>query len=157
RASSTSARRSTSSNTSVPRRTRRPRSPSNTPAFPYRIFVAMKLKTLMGDHAVTTAFKTRGDKFDFVEVKGSAAPLFKRVVRNHEFDLAEMAIMTYVIAKAFDTPYRLLPFVVMARFQHPHLVFNADKHASLTPKDLIGKRVGVRAYSVTTGAWVRYI
>ena len=64
------------------------------------------LKTLMGDHAVTRQFKTRTDKFDFVEVKGSAAQFFKRVVRDLEFDVAEMAIMTYVIAKANNEPYR---------------------------------------------------
>jgi 4,5-dihydroxyphthalate decarboxylase len=114
------------------------------------------LKTLMGDHAVTKQFKTRTDKFDFVEVKGSAAPFFKRVVRDHEFDVAEMAIMTYVIAKSFGTPYRLLPCAVLARFQHPFLVYNAAR-GTLTPEDLHGKRVGVRAYSVTTGAWIRGI
>jgi 4,5-dihydroxyphthalate decarboxylase len=117
----------------------------------------MKLKTLMGDHAVTMQFKTRTDKFDLLEFQGSAAPFFKRVVRNHEFDLAEIAIMTHIIAKAHGTPYRLLPFVVMARFQHPYLVFNAEKHSSLTPGDLIGKKIGVRSYSVTTGAWIRGI
>lgn len=114
------------------------------------------LKTLMGDHAVTKQFKTRTDKFDFIEVKGSAAPFFKRVVRTHEFDVAEMAIMTYVIAKTHGTPYRLLPFTVLARFQHPYLVHNAAR-GTLRPKDLEGKRVGVRAYSVTTGAWIRGI
>src|SRR3954471_18216409 len=114
------------------------------------------LKTLMGDHAVTKQFKTRTDKFDFLEVKGSAAQFFKRVVRNHEFDVAEMAIMTYVIAKSFGTPYRLLPFTVLARFQHPYLVYNAAR-GTITPKDLQGKRVGVRSYSVTTGAWIRGI
>ena len=114
------------------------------------------LKTLMGDHAVTKQFKTRTDKFDFMEVKGSAAQFFKRVVRNHEFDVAEMAIMTYVIAKSFGTPYRLLPFTVLARFQHPYLVYNAAR-GTVTPKDLQGKRVGVRSYSVTTGAWIRGI
>src|SRR5256885_3321378 len=114
------------------------------------------LKTLMGDHAVTRQFKTRTDKFDFVEVQGSAAPFFKRVVRDHEFDVAEMAIMTYVIAKSFGTPYRLLPFAVLARFQHPFLVYNATRGA-LAPEDLQGKRVGVRSYSVTTGAWIRGI
>jgi 4,5-dihydroxyphthalate decarboxylase len=61
--------------------------------------------------------------------------------------------MTFLVAKAFDKPYRLLPFVVMARYQHPYLV-SAE---SLKPKDLEGKRVGVRSYSVTTGAWVRGI
>ena len=114
------------------------------------------LKTLMGDHAVTKQFKTRADKFDFVEVKGSAAPFFKRVVRDHEFDVAEMAIMTYVIAKSFGTPYRLLPFAVLARFQHPLLIYNAAR-GDLKPEDLHGKRVGVRAYSVTTGVWIRGI
>src|SRR6266545_492891 len=104
------------------------------------------LKTLMGDHPVTKQFKTRSDKFDFLEFKGSAAPFFKRVVRNHEFDVAEMAIVTYLIAKAHGTPYRLLPFVVMARFQHPYLVYNAER-GELKPEDLHGKRVGVRSYS----------
>ena len=117
----------------------------------------MKLKTMMGDHPVTMQFKTRTDKFDLLEFQGSAAPFFKRVVRNHEFDLAEMAIMTYVIGKAHGLPYRLLPFVVMARFQHPFLVFNAEKTKELRPEQLVGKRVGVRSYSVTTGIWVRGI
>lgn len=114
------------------------------------------LKTLMGEHPVTKQFLTRKDKFDFLDFKGSAAPYFKRVVRNHEFDVAEMAIMTYVIAKAHHTPYRLLPFVVMARFQHGYLVYNAAR-GEVSPRDLPGKRVGVRSYSVTTGAWIRHI
>jgi 4,5-dihydroxyphthalate decarboxylase len=114
----------------------------------------MMLKTLMGDHAVTKQFKTRADKFDFVEVKGSAATFFKRVVRDLEFDVAEMAIMTHLIAKTHGKPYRMLPFVVLARFQHPYLVYNAAR-GDLKPEDLHGKRVGVRSYSVTTGAWIR--
>jgi 4,5-dihydroxyphthalate decarboxylase len=114
------------------------------------------LKTLMGDHAVTKQFKTRTDKFDFVEVKGSAAQFFKRVVRDLEFDVAEMAIITHLIAKAHGKPYRLLPFTVLARYQHPFLVYNAAR-GTLAPEDLPGKRVGVRSYSVTTGAWIRHI
>jgi 4,5-dihydroxyphthalate decarboxylase len=114
------------------------------------------LKTLMGDHEVTRQFKTRTDKLNFIEVKGSAAQYFKRVVRDLEFDVAEMAIITYLIAKAYDKPYRLLPFTVLARYQHPFLVYNAAR-GTLTPEDLHGKRVGVRSYSVTTGAWIRNI
>ena len=64
--------------------------------------------------------------------------------------------MTYVIAKAYGKPYRLLPFVVMSRFQHPFLVYNEAK-GELKPEQLAGKRVGVRSYSVTTGAWIRQI
>ena len=117
----------------------------------------MKLKTLIGDYPVTKQFRTRTDRLEFAEFQGSVATAFKRVVRNLEFDVAEMAIMTFLVAKAHGKPYRLLPFVVMARFQHPYLVFNAAKTPSLTPEDLEGKKVGVRSYSVTTGAWIRGI
>jgi 4,5-dihydroxyphthalate decarboxylase len=113
----------------------------------------MKLKTLIGDYPVTKQFRTLGERFEFAQYQGSVATAFKRVVRGLEFDVAEMAIMTFLVAKAFDKPYRLLPFVVMARYQHPYLVTSK----SLAPKDLEGKRVGVRSYSVTTGAWIRGI
>ena len=116
----------------------------------------MKLKTLLGDYPVTKQFKTHTERFDFATFQGGVATQFKRVVRNLEFDVAEMAIMTYLIAKAHGKPYRLLPFVVLARFQHPFLVYNAARGA-LAPEDLHGKRVGVRSYSVTTGAWIRQI
>jgi 4,5-dihydroxyphthalate decarboxylase len=114
------------------------------------------LNTLIGDYPVTKQFRTHTDKFAFAEIKGGPAGEFKRVVRNLEFDVAEMAIMTHLIAKAHGKPYRLLPFVVLARFQHPFLVYNAAQ-GELAPEDLHGKRVGVRSYSVTTGAWIRHI
>ena len=116
------------------------------------------LNTLMGEYPITNQFRTHRDKFAFAdEVKNNPASAFKRTVRNLEFDVSEMAIMTHLIAKAHGKPYRLLPFVVLARFQHPFLVFNSNKNPSLAPEDLHGKRVGVRSYSVTTGAWIRHI
>jgi 4,5-dihydroxyphthalate decarboxylase len=116
-----------------------------------------KLRTLMGEHAVTRQFSTRTDKLDFAACKGSAAQFFKRVVRDLEFDVAEMAIMTYLLAKTHGKPYRLLPFTVLARFQHPYLVYCAEKRPGLKPEQLNGKTIGVRSYSVTTGAWIRCI
>lgn len=114
------------------------------------------LKTLMGDHPITQQFKTRTDRLDFVECK-AAAPMFKRVVRNLEFDVAEMAVVTHILAKAHGKPYRLLPFTVMARYQHPYLVYCPEKRPGLEPGQLNGKTVGVRSYSVTTGAWLRCV
>ena len=115
------------------------------------------LKTLMGEYPVTKQFHTHTDKFAFADAKKNPASAFKRTVRELEFDVSEMAIMTHLIARAHGKPYRLLPFVVLARFQHPFLVFNSNKNPSLAPEDLHGKRVGVRSYSVTTGAWIRHI
>jgi len=113
------------------------------------------MKTLLGDYPVTRQFKTLTGRFDIAQFQGSVASQFKRVVRNLEFDVAEMAIMTFLIARAHAKPYRLLPFVVMARYQHPYLV--CSRKNPVKPGDLPGKRVGVRSYSVTTGAWVRHI
>ena len=114
------------------------------------------LNTLMGDYPVTKQFRTHTEKFAFADVKAPATA-FKRVVRNLEFDVAELAIMTFLLAKVAGKPLRLLPVVVLARFQHPFLVYSHERNPSLTPEGLAGKRVGVRSYSVTTGAWIRGI
>jgi 4,5-dihydroxyphthalate decarboxylase len=67
-----------------------------------------------------------------------------------------MAIVTYLMAKSFGKPMVLLPDVVLARFQHGHALYNAAK-GKLTPRDLNGKRVGIRSFTTTTGAWLRGI
>jgi 4,5-dihydroxyphthalate decarboxylase len=115
----------------------------------------MKLKTLMGDHPVTQAFKRNTSLFEFADVKAPATA-FKRVVRDLEFDVAELAVVTFLLAKAHGKPLKLLPAVVMARFQHPYLIYNAER-GPLSPGELNAKRVGLRSYSVTTSAWIRGI
>jgi 4,5-dihydroxyphthalate decarboxylase len=118
------------------------------------------LFTLLGDYPNTLALK-RGDiasdlvALEFADVK-VANTGFKPLVREASFDLAELAIVTYLQAKAFDKPYVLLPIVVMARGQHHTIAYNRER-GPLAPADLAGKRVGVRAYSVTTGVWIRGI
>ncbi|HYG55644.1 MAG TPA: phosphate ABC transporter substrate-binding protein [Burkholderiales bacterium] len=107
------------------------------------------MKALLGDYPVTKHFKANSG-LDFADVK-LPQTAFKRVVRNLEFDVAELAIMTFLLAKAHGKPYRLLPAVLTARFQHPYLATAKN----LKPKDLEGKRVGQRSYSVTTATWVR--
>jgi 4,5-dihydroxyphthalate decarboxylase len=78
------------------------------------------------------------------------------MVREAAFDVSEMAIVTYLMAKSFAKPMVLLPDVVLARFQHGHALYNA-KAGKLAPRDLNGKRVGIRSFTTTTGAWLRGI
>jgi 4,5-dihydroxyphthalate decarboxylase len=120
----------------------------------------MKLHTLLATYPGTAALK-RGNvssplvHFDFAEVKVSNTA-FKPLVREQKFDLGELAIVTYLQARAYRKPYVLLPAVVVGRGQHHTIVYNAERGA-LAPGDLNGRRVGVRAYTQTTGAWVRGI
>jgi 4,5-dihydroxyphthalate decarboxylase len=91
----------------------------------------------------------------FVEV----APIigaFRRMVRDLEFDVCEMAPTTYMIARALGAPFVALPIFLMRRFHHGGFVVRPDSGIKV-PKDLEGKSVGVRAYSVTTGVWTRGI
>jgi 4,5-dihydroxyphthalate decarboxylase len=122
--------------------------------------MAMRLRTLLGDHACTAALKNGSIKSDLVEFDfADFSPThkgFKPMVREGAFDVSEMAIVTYLMAKNFDKPMVLLPDVVMARFQHGHAFYNA-RHGVLTPADLNGKRVGIRSFTTTTGAWLRGI
>ncbi|HEY7140631.1 MAG TPA: hypothetical protein VIE44_11065 [Methylomirabilota bacterium] len=112
------------------------------------------MKALLGDYPVTRQFKQRSSlEFADVEVPNTA---FKRVVRDLEFDVAELALMTFLLAKAHGKPYRLLPAVLTARFQHATLAYNPER-GTLSPDQLAGKRVGMRSYSVTTATWVRGI
>ena len=64
--------------------------------------------------------------------------------------------MTFLLAKAHGKPYRLLPAVLTARFQHATLAYNPER-GPLSPDQLAGKKVGMRSYSVTTATWVRGI
>lgn len=112
------------------------------------------MKALLGDYPVTRQFKQRSS-LEFADVK-LPHTAFKRVVRDLEFDVAELALMTFLLAKAHGKPYRLLPAVVTARFQHGFLAYNPER-GPLSPGQLTGKRVGMRSYSVTTATWVRGI
>ena len=120
----------------------------------------MRLRTLLGDHPGTAALKNgsiRSDlvTFDFADYSPTNKG-FKPMVREQAFDVSEMAIVTYLMAKSFNKPMVLLPSVVLARFQHAYALYNA-KLGTLKPADLNGKRVGIRSFTTTTGAWLRGI
>jgi 4,5-dihydroxyphthalate decarboxylase len=120
----------------------------------------MRLRTLLGDHPCTAALKDgsiRSDlvTFDFADYSPTHKG-FKPMVREQAFDVSEMAIVTYLMAKSFGKPMVLLPSVVMARSQHAFALYNA-KSGTLTPAGLNNKRVGIRSFTTTTGAWLRGI
>jgi 4,5-dihydroxyphthalate decarboxylase len=79
------------------------------------------------------------------------------MVRGNEFDICEMAITTYICARAFGKPMTAVPVFLVRAFHHGAILANT-KSGIRTPKDLEGKRVGVnRGYTVTTGVWARGI
>ena len=119
-----------------------------------------QLKIAIGTYGHTRALKWGDVRIEgvdpaFVEVVPIIGA-FRRMVRDLEFDICEMAPTTYMIARALGAPYIALPIFLMRRFHHGGFVVRPDSGIKV-PKDLEGKKVGVRAYSVTTGVWTRGI
>ncbi|MGB6309333.1 MAG: hypothetical protein WBF89_16220 [Steroidobacteraceae bacterium] len=116
------------------------------------------LRTNLGDSAITKAMKDGRVTSPIVSLEYCGPKLphdgFKPMIRDNAFAAGELAIATYLQARSYDKPYVLLPAPVSGRFQHHCIGFNAE-HGLLEPKDIEGRKVGVRTYAQTTGLWVR--
>ena len=117
-----------------------------------------KLFTMIGEYPNTKALRSGAIKsdlveFDFYDVKVPNTA-FKPIVREAKYDCAELAINTFLQARFYRKPYVLLPATIVGRGQIQNVLYNAER-GHLSPTDLHGKRVGVRAYTQTTGMWVR--
>lgn len=118
----------------------------------------MQLTCAMAQYGHTAALRNgevnlAGASLDFVRVEPAVAA-YRRMVRDVEFDICELAATTYFIARSFGAPFKALPIFLTRRFHPQGLMVRPDAGIT-TPKDLEGKYVGVRAYSVTTGVWAR--
>jgi 4,5-dihydroxyphthalate decarboxylase len=121
----------------------------------------MKLKTAIQTLGHTQALKdgtVRPQSFDFeFEEVPQIIQAFRRMVRGSEFDISEMAITTYLCAKAHGKKITAIPVFLMRAFHHGAIVTNT-KLGITDPKQLEGKKVGVnRGYTVTAGVWARSI
>lgn len=120
----------------------------------------VKLHTLLADNASTKSFKSGAIGSALISLDIEEHELvheaFKPMVREGRFDWGELAIVTFLQAKFYGKPLVLVPAVIGGRFQHHCVAYNADR-GTLAPKDLAGKRIGVRSYTQTTGAWIRGI
>src|SRR6266581_1554890 len=120
----------------------------------------VRLKIAVAEYPHTSAIRNgsipiEGVDAQIVTVQPQIAA-FRRMVRQVEFGVCELAPTTYIIARAYGAPFVALPIFVLRRFHHAGLLVRPDAGIR-TPRDLEGRKVGVRAYSVTTGVWLRQV
>ncbi len=121
----------------------------------------MKLRTVARTQGNVRALKDgtvtpRHYDLEFVEVP-VLIDAFRSMVRHLEYDICEMAMASYICARAHGTRFTALPVFVMRGLHHGAIV-SATTSGVASPEDLEGKRVGVnRGYTVTTGVWARGI
>ena len=118
------------------------------------------LKFAIANYGHTTPLKdgsVTSEMFDMEHIEVSPVPMiFRRMVRGLEFDVAEMALSTYLCARAYGKRFTALPIFLTHDFYHGGLVYNSRSGIE-SPKDLEGRRVGVRSYTLTPGVWTRAI
>jgi 4,5-dihydroxyphthalate decarboxylase len=79
-----------------------------------------------------------------------------RMIRNREFDVAELSMSNYLMAKYTGLPFAAIPVFLHRRFRHGFVFLNATKNIR-KPADLTGKRVGLRNFQATANLWIRGI
>jgi 4,5-dihydroxyphthalate decarboxylase len=124
---------------------------------------AEKIESLsgcFGTYPQTQALKGGQIKSDRVALRLTEIdPVYKAfllMVREQKFDVSEMALVTYLQAKAYGKPITLMPATMMGRFQHGAMLYNAER-GTVTPQNLHGKTIGVRSFAQTIGCWLRGI
>jgi len=73
-----------------------------------------------------------------------------------EYDIAEMSLSWYAMARARGEPVYALPIFPLRMFIQPYLHVRADSGIK-EPRDLIGRRIGMDRYRLTVGLWARGI
>ena len=120
----------------------------------------LELRTAIGNYGHTKPIKDgtiKSPRFAMEQIEVSPVPtIFRRMVRNLEFDVSEMALSTYLCARVYDKAFTAIPVFLTRAFYHGGIVCNV-KSGIKSPADLAGRKVGVRSYTLTPGVWTRGI
>ncbi|MDC0035236.1 ABC transporter substrate-binding protein [Chloroflexi bacterium] len=121
---------------------------------------SFNLHTAIANYGHTTTLKDgtfRSEQFQLTHTEISPVPMiFRRMVRDLEFDIAEMALATYICSKHYKKPFTALPVFLTRAFYHGGIICNVDSGIT-SPKDLNGKKIGTRSYTLTPGIWTKAI
>ncbi len=120
----------------------------------------IELTLACGDYEIVRAIKEGTVKPDGIQLtmvtKQDSSTRHWRFLRNGEFDVAELSSSSYLIARDQGFAISSLPVFLHRRFRHGFIFINTDKGIK-SPKDLIGKKIGVKSYQVSAILWLRGI
>jgi 4,5-dihydroxyphthalate decarboxylase len=118
----------------------------------------LELTFSVSDYHRTRPMLTGAARFDGIKPNyHAAAPGEACLIPVYEqFDVAEMSLSWYAMARDRGEPVRALPIFPLRMFVHPYIYVRADSGIA-APRDLAGRRVGMDRYRLTVGMWMRGI
>jgi 4,5-dihydroxyphthalate decarboxylase len=118
----------------------------------------IQLTLAVGDYEITRPLKdgtVQAEGIDLTVLTGmDSITRHWRFLRNREFDVAEISASSYIVSRDRDLPFCAIPVFPHRRFRHGFIYINRNKGIE-KPTDLIGRKVGVKAYQVTAVLWLR--
>jgi len=93
---------------------------------------------------------------ELVPTLSDPSETFWRQLNFEEFEISEMSISSYLIAKSRGMDMVAIPVFPARRFMHAQLSYHVDSGVR-EAKDLAGKRIGVGEYQQTASLWTRGI
>jgi 4,5-dihydroxyphthalate decarboxylase len=118
----------------------------------------LPLSFACGDYEIVRPLidgKVEADGVDLtILTKMDSATRHWRFLRGGEFDVAELSASSYLAARDNDLPFRAIPVFLHRRFRHGFMFINTSKGIK-TPKDLIGRKIGVKTLMTTAVLWMR--
>lgn len=120
----------------------------------------LHLTLATGDYEIVRALKEGSVKPDGIELTVltdmTSDIRHWRMLRNREFDVAELSMSNYMMARYTGLPFTAIPVFLHRRFRHGFIFLNMAKGIN-KPTDLIGKKVGLRNFQATANLWIRGI
>jgi 4,5-dihydroxyphthalate decarboxylase len=122
--------------------------------------MARPISVVLGDYPHTRLIKSRTElasaRVSFPEIT-PVHGAFHAMVRDQRYDVCELALATFLQAREAGKPLLLLPVVTVGGFHHANILRSPAAGSPREPKELAGRRVGVRAYTTTMGLWARSV
>jgi 4,5-dihydroxyphthalate decarboxylase len=120
----------------------------------------LQLTLAVGDYEITRALKDGRVQPDGIELtvltEMDSNTRHHRMMKDLEFDVSEISGGSYILGKANGIPMDAIPVFPHRRFRHSFMYINTGKGIK-TPKDLIGRKVGLKAYANSAVTWMRGI
>lgn len=120
----------------------------------------LHLTLACGDYEIVRALKEGQLRPEGIELElrtdMDAATRHGRMIRERAFDVSELSLSSYLMAKARGVALLAIPVFLHRRFRHGFVFVNAGKDIR-RPADLIGRKIGVKSFQATANVWLRGI
>ena len=96
----------------------------------------------------------KAEGIEIIPTYSHPSETFWRQLNFQEFEVAEMSMSSYLIARSRGVDMIALPVFPSRRFFHAEQSYHVDSGIK-EPSDIIGKRIGVGEYQQTAALWTR--